>query len=93
MTLTAFLAGWIALGHADALNEKLASVKPGATRAEVEALFKERDGGAQSPSSTRYYEPTNTVIEVSYDQTGGTWTPDNRVSAPPVLYHRTRSTL
>ena len=68
-------------------------IHPGMTRAEVETLLKDRDGGPQSISSTRYYQPPSMIIEVPYDQTGGTWTPTNRVSGNVNIRIGPRSTL
>ena len=57
-------------------------IHPGMTRAEVETMLTDRDGGPQFPSSTRYYQTSGLIVEVPYDQTGGTWTPANRVNGP-----------
>ena len=68
-------------------------IRPGMTRAEVETWLKDRDGGPQSASSTRYYRASGLIIEVSYDQTGGTWTPANRVNGPVNIRFGARSNL
>jgi len=71
----------------------LGQIQPGMTRAEVEVLLKDRDGGPQSISSTRYYKAPDLIIEVPYDQTGGTWTPTNRVCGNINIKNAPRSTL
>src|SRR5258708_20340560 len=71
----------------------VAMIPPGITRAGVETWLNERDGGPQGIDSTRYYIQPNIIVEVPYDQTGGTWTSENRVSAPVRIIRRSRNTL
>jgi hypothetical protein len=71
----------------------VAKIQPGLTRAGVEAWLNELDGGPQGIDSTRYYLQPDIIVEVPYDQTGGTWTLENRVSAPIRIIRRSRSTL
>src|SRR5882762_2130450 len=69
----------------------VANIQPGLSRASVETWLKEQDGGPQGIDSTRYYIEPDIIVEVPYDQTGGTWTPENRVSAPVRIIRRLRS--
>jgi hypothetical protein len=78
---------------AAAWESVVAKIQPGLTRAGVEAWLKELDGGPQGIDATRYYIEPDIIVEVPYDQTGGTWTSENRVSAPVRLVRRSRSTL
>jgi len=71
----------------------VAKIQPGLTRAGVETWLKEWDGGPQGIDSTRYYIQPDVIVDVPYDQTGGTWTSENRVSAPVRIIRRSRSTL
>src|SRR5438445_6312448 len=69
------------------------TIHPGMTRAEVETWLTSRDGGPQSISQTRYYQAPGWIIEVPYDQTGGTWTLSNRVNGPVNAWAGPRSNL
>src|SRR5260370_40612766 len=69
----------------------VAKIQPGLTRAGVETWLKELDGGPQGIDSTRYYIEPDIIVDVPYDQTGGTWTLANRVSAPVRIIRRWRS--
>jgi hypothetical protein len=71
----------------------VSKIQPGLTRAGVESWLNEMDGGPQGIDSTRYYLQPDIIVEVPYDQTGGTWTPENRVTAPAHVIRRSRSTL
>jgi hypothetical protein len=71
----------------------VANIQPGLTRAGVETWLNEMDGGPQGIDSTRYFIQPDIIVEVPYDQTGGTWTSENRVSAPVRIIRRSRSTL
>jgi hypothetical protein len=71
----------------------VSKIQPGLTRAGVEAWLNEMDGGPQGIDSTRYFIQPDIIVEVPYDQTGGTWTPENRVSAPVHIVRRSRSTF
>jgi hypothetical protein len=71
----------------------VAKIQPGLTRAGVESWLQEMDGGPQGIDSTRYFIQPDIIVEVPYDQTGGTWTAENRVSAPVRIIRRSRSTL
>jgi len=68
-------------------------IQPGLTRASVETWLNEMDGGPQGTDSTRYVIEPDVIVEVPYDQTGGTWTSENRVSAPVRILRRSRSSL
>ena|SRR6266513_589895 len=68
-------------------------IQPGLTRADVEAWLNERDGGPQGINSTRYVIQPDIIVEVPYDQTGGTWTSENRVSAPVRVIRSSLSSL
>jgi len=70
-----------------ALATKLAeAVIPGMTRAHVEKLFPEADGGALSSDWGRYYFGSEVMIEVPYDTSGGPFQPENRVRGPLRVY-------
>ena len=68
------------------VERKAAQVKIGMTRAEVELLFREHDGGIQGPTVSRYYEHPEVMIEIPFDQTAGNWSKANRVTGPPKVY-------
>lgn len=68
------------------VKQRVAQITPGMTRAQVESWFKEKDGGLQGVSVTRYYEPPEVMIEVPFDQTGGDWSQENRVNGPIKVY-------
>jgi len=68
------------------VKKKSAQVSVGMKRAEVELLFREKDGGLQGPSVSRYYEHPEVMIEIPFDQTGGNWNENNRVTGPPKIY-------
>jgi hypothetical protein len=72
------------------VQQKAKRLAVGMTRADVEQLFRERDGGLQGATTTRYYEEPEVVLEVPFDQTGGNWSPANRVSGPPKIYRSPR---
>ena len=72
------------------LQRKTRRLAVGMSRAEVEKVFRERDGGLQGATSTRYYEESEIMIEVPFDQTGGNWNPANRVTGPARLYRGPR---
>ena len=61
-------------------------IKPGMTRSRVEEWFKQKDGGLQGQTVTRYYEELEVMIEVPYDLTGGAWSKENRVNGPVKVY-------
>ena len=66
--------------------DKVAVIKIGMRRREVEEKLQNQDGGASGPGSTRYYEGWEVMVEVPYDQTGGRWKPKNRVNGPVRIY-------
>jgi len=68
------------------VKKKASQVSVGMTRSEVELLFREKDGGVQGPSVSRYYEHPEVMIEIPFDQTGGNWNKDNRVTGEPKIY-------
>jgi len=58
----------------------------GTRRADVEKVFSLRDGGLSVPSSQRYYAGSNVMVEVSFDEAGGRWSAENRVTGPLRVY-------
>lgn len=63
-----------------------AGIRVGTRRADVEKVFPIQDGGISGPSSTRYYAGSEVMVEAPFDQTGGRWSPENRVTGPLSLY-------
>ncbi|HEY3268758.1 MAG TPA: hypothetical protein VGM37_17715 [Armatimonadota bacterium] len=57
-----------------------AAIRPGTTRADLEKVFPQRDGGLSGPNSTRYYAGAEVMVEAPFDTTGGAVKPTNRVS-------------
>jgi len=72
------------------VQQKARQLAAGMTRADVEQLFHEQDGGLQGATNTRYYEEPEVMIEVPFDQTGGNWSPGNRIVGPPKIYRNPR---
>ncbi|MES2462375.1 MAG: hypothetical protein V4671_17465 [Armatimonadota bacterium] len=68
------------------VRARAAAIKPGTKRAAVEKIFLRQDGGVSVPSSTRYYEGSEIMVEVRYDQSGGRWKPQNRVNGALRVY-------
>ena len=68
------------------VQKRVAQIRIGMTRSKVEKIFKQRDGGINGSSSTRYYEGAEVMVEVPYDRTGGAWSPQNRVNGPVIVY-------
>lgn len=68
------------------VQQLAAQITAGTTRAQVEAWFKQRDGGLQDASVTRYYEQPGVVIEVPFNHTGGNWSRENQVDGPIKVY-------
>jgi hypothetical protein len=58
----------------------------GTRRADVEKVFPLRDGGLSAPSSQRYYTGSEVMVEAPFDQTGGRWSSENRVTSPLRVY-------
>src|SRR6266513_4794024 len=81
------------MASAGAWESLVEKIQPGLTRAGVETWLKEQDGGPQGIDSTRYYIQPDIIVEVPYDQTGGTWTSENRVSAPVRVIRSSLSSL
>ena len=46
------------------VQQKVAQIKTGMTRAQVQQIFKRQDGGLSGSSSTRYYEGSEVMVEV-----------------------------
>lgn len=67
-------------------RDQIARIRTGVRRAEVEKVFRIKDGGIQTPSVTRYYEEPEVMIEVPYDTVGGVGSPDNRVAGSIRIY-------
>src|SRR5262249_1404581 len=68
------------------VTKRASQIKTGMTRLEVEKIFLHPDGGISGPNSSRYYEDPEVKIEVPFDQTGGDWKPQNRVTGPVRIY-------
>ena len=67
-------------------------IKPGgSTRLDVEKIFNEQDGGLQGPSTTRYFEDPDILIDVPYDQTGGPFSHENKVNGSVKIRHGHRA--
>ena len=70
-----------------ALATELAeAVTPGTTRAQVEKIFPQSDGGAVGSDRGRYYFGSEVMIDVPYDTNGGPFAPDNKVAGPLRVY-------
>ena len=70
-----------------ALAKKLAeSVTLGMTRAQVEKIFPQSDGGAFGSDRGRYYFGSEVMIDVPYDTSGGPFQSENRVKGPLRVY-------
>lgn len=70
-----------------AVAQKLADAVPlGMTRAQVEKIFPQSDGGLISSGEGRYYFGSEVMIDVLYDASGGPFQPENRVSGPLRVY-------
>ena len=54
-------------------------IKIGQERGDIEKIYGTRDGGLQESTLTRYFVQPNIMIEVSFDSTGGPWSPENKV--------------
>lgn len=77
------------LAHEERLRETLklaAIIRPGMSRADINKIFPIEDGGLSGPSATRYYVGSEVMAEVPFDQTGGNWKPENRVTGPIKVY-------
>ena len=72
--------------HAARVAEKTSSITNGMTRGEVEKILPNQDGGLQGPSTMRYYEGWEVMVEVPFDQTGGPWKPENHVNGTVRIY-------
>lgn len=72
------------------VKKKAERITIGMKRAEVEQLFRVKDGGVEGPSISRYYEHPEVMINIPFDQTGGNWSPDNRVTGEPNIYRSLR---
>lgn len=70
-----------------AVAQKLADAVPlGMTRAQVEKIFPQPDGGLISSGEGRYYFGSEVMIDAPYDASGGPFQPENRVSGPLHVY-------
>lgn len=67
-------------------QQLVATIRPGTTRADIEKVFPQEDGGASGPDNTRYYLGSEVMVNVPYDQTGGNWKPQNKVRGPLKVY-------
>ena len=71
-----------------ALAQKLAgAITPDTTRADVEKIFPQSDGGLVSSERGRYYFGSEIMVDVPYDANGGPFQPENRVNGPLRVYH------
>jgi hypothetical protein len=59
-----------------------AGIRVGTRRADVEKVFRQRDGGLSVPSRQRYYAGSEVMVEAPFDETGGRWSSENRVTGP-----------
>ncbi len=70
-----------------ALATKLAdAITLGTTRAQVEKIFPQSDGGALGSDRGRYFFGSEVMISVPYDTNGGPFRPENRVNGPLRVY-------
>jgi hypothetical protein len=65
----------------------LEAIRPGMDRSAVESLLKQQDDGPQTLETTRYYQDPGYLILVPYDESGGLWSPHNRVNGLVKLTH------
>ena len=100
LVLGTLMTGRVAAAQSDgkvsllSIDPVVENIKPGMTRLEIESKLTDRDGGPQSINSTRYYRSAGgLIIEVPYDQTGGTWASTNRVNGPVSFWPGSRNTL
>jgi hypothetical protein len=64
----------------------VSKIKQGTTRADIEKMFPQEDGGFMVSGSTRYYLGSEVMVEMSYDQTGGAWAQQNKLNGPIMVY-------
>lgn len=62
------------------------SVERGTTRAEVETLFPQEDGGLSALTSSRYYRAAEVMVKVPYEVGGGGGRGMDRVKGPLRVY-------
>ena len=63
-----------------------AGIKLGTPRSLVIRLFPTQQGGLMSSDLTSYYAGDGVVVDVPYDERGGVWKGENRVSGPLRVY-------
>lgn len=63
-----------------------AGIKLGTPRSLVIRLFPKEDGGLTSSSLARYYAGDGVLVDVPYDDHGGSFNAQNRVSGPLRVY-------
>lgn len=63
----------------------VSKIKQGTTRADIEKMFPQEDGGLMGPGSARYYLGSEVMVEVPYDRTGGSWNPQNKLNGPIIV--------
>lgn len=61
------------------IKDLIKKIKIGQERGDIEKIYGTRDGGLQESTLTRYFVQPNIMIEVSFDSTGGPWSPENKV--------------
>jgi hypothetical protein len=61
-------------------------IKVGTTRADVEKMFPELNGGLCDVGIGCYYVEPEVRVDVPYDDTGGFWSPANKVVGPVKVY-------
>ena len=61
-------------------------IKQGTTRADLEKIFQQEDGGLMGSGSSRYYLGSEVMVEVPYDLTGGAWNPQNKLNGQIMVY-------
>ena len=73
-----------------AVAQELAEAVPiGMTRAQVEKIFPQSDGGIVSSDQGRYYFGSEIMVNVPFDTSGGPFQPENRVKGPLRVYRDT----
>jgi hypothetical protein len=61
-------------------------IRLGTRRADIKKVFPEEDGGLSSPGRARFYAGSEVMVEVPFNQQGGKWSAENRVTGPLRVY-------
>ena len=67
-------------------KKQAAQVERGTSRAAIEKLYPNHDGGLMSYELSRYYLGNNIMVDVPFDQHGGEGSKQNRVNGPLRVY-------